>query len=219
LHHHLKHLIMKAITHKPFLQYVYLFCIYTLYTFMNCQEMLDWVIENILVLTFLIVLGVQLLNNKIQLSQFAMISIFIFLALHEWGAQYVYSHHPLGYWMQSHLHLQRNGYDRLVHFSFGLLFYFPARENIGKRVRLISAQANMRILQIVLCFASIFELIEFAVANYIFPDANGQTYVGMQGDVWDAQKDVALAIIGCIVAIMFGKIYEKVVRSWLVIVV
>jgi putative membrane protein len=207
---------MKIISNKPILLYIYLFTVYALYTFMNCQEVLDWVIENVLVVTFILVISIQLTNQKIQLSNFAMLCIFIFLSLHEWGAQYVYSRHPLGNWMQTNMHLQRNGYDRLVHFSFGLLFYFPARENIGKRVRILTAQVNIRILQIVLCFASLFELIEFAVANYIFPDANGETYVGTQGDIWDAQKDVALALVGCFVGVVIWRVYEKVARSFLV---
>jgi putative membrane protein len=180
-----------------------MFMLFSAYTFFYCIDTKDWYVENILVLAFLAYLFLQRSNGKFHFSTAAYLSIYTFLALHQWGAQYAYSNHPLGEWMRQNLHLNRNGYDRLVHTMFGVLMYQPLKEIFHYQVRMPLSKASKQALQHIFIFACIFELIEFAVACYIFPDHAGETYVGTQGDVWDAHKDIVLAVIGsCSVALL-----------------
>jgi putative membrane protein len=193
-------------TQRTYIQYIYLFILFAGYTYLNCQLVTDWVIENILVAAFLIYFSAKQLDHRFQFGHLSMLCIFGFLCLHEWGAQYIYSQHPLGEYMRTTMHLQRNGYDRLVHFSFGLLLYYPMQQLLIHRYKMAQHRVNFRVLEIILCLATLFELIEFAVGNYIYPDTIGKTYVGTQGDAWDAQKDIVMALIGCALAIVVYKV-------------
>jgi putative membrane protein len=175
-----------------------LFILFSAYTYMYCVDTKDWLVENALVLGFICYLFLQRSNGKFHFSTAAYLSIYTFLALHQWGAQYAYVDHPLGEWMRYNLQLNRNGYDRLVHTMFGAFMYQPLKELCHYQLRMPLPKASKQALQYIFMCACIFELIEFAVANYILPDANGQTYVGTQGDAWDAHKDIMLAVIGSI---------------------
>jgi putative membrane protein len=200
-------------THFAIMNLLFLF--FATYTFLFCVQTKDWCIENILVIAFILYLDMQHLAGNFKFSNIGYACLFLFLGLHEWGAQYVYSEHPVGEWMRTTMHLQRNGYDRLVHFSFGFLLYLPLTEIINYRNKGLLKNIGWRAMEFIICCATIFELIEFAVANYIFPDALGKTYVGTQGDIWDAQKDILMAIIGCGLAMMAIEIKNKISRKYL----
>jgi putative membrane protein len=173
-----------------------LFLVFALFTYLHCTNVTDWLVENIIVVLFLAYLFWQRLTGTFHYSALAYLCMYGFLCLHEWGAQYVYSEHPVGEWMRAAMHLQRNGYDRLVHTSFGVLLFVPVWEWLHYDRRMQRSKAMARALQLIFMYASVFEMIEFAVACYIFPDSVGHTYVGTQGDVWDAHKDITLAVLG-----------------------
>lgn len=94
----------------------------------------DWAIENVLVVVF-VVLAV-LSYKRFLLSRFSYILIFVFMCLHEVGAHYTYAEVPYDMWFQSLtgvtfnslLEWERNNFDRVVHFCYGLLLAYPARE-------------------------------------------------------------------------------------------
>src|SRR3990172_5780105 len=79
----------------------------------------DWMLENVLVVLFAGLLFFS--YNRFPLSDLSYIVIFLFMSLHAVGAHYTYANVPFGFWMQNVLHLSRNHFDRIVHFSFGLL--------------------------------------------------------------------------------------------------
>jgi putative membrane protein len=206
---------MNTLKSKPsnFLFMQLIFLLFAIYTYTHASDANDWLVENILVVGFLVYLNVQFAGGDFKFNTISYLCIFSFLALHEWGAQYCYSSHPYGFAMQNTYNLQRNGYDRLVHSSFGFLLYFPVREMLHYKYKMQLDRIPMRVLELIVCFASIFELIEFAVANYIFPNELGKTYVGTQGDIWDAQKDIVVAIIGCAVAILLHWAYKLLIEK------
>lgn len=109
-----------------------------------------------------------------------------------------YTKNPLGAWVQHTWHLQRNPYDRFVHFNFGFLMAYPIMDYLKSKyatpTKWLASITNMAIL----CLATIFELIEWGVAAFIDSET-GETYVATQGDVWDAHKDILLAIIASII--------------------
>jgi putative membrane protein len=125
----------------------------------------------------------------------------VFLLLHTVGSHYTYSHVPLGEWVRELFALSRNHYDRLVHFSFGLLLLLPNLE-----LALGPAPGRRPWVHYYLAFATIawwsvfYELLEWLTAHVVDPAA-GTAFLGTQGDAWDSQQDMAVACIGAAAAV------------------
>ena len=162
----------------------------------------DWMLENALVVVALAVLVVT--DRWFRFSRVSYTLIFLFLCLHEIGAHYTYAKVPYHDWLQGigvSLGAGRNHFDRLGHFAFGLLLAYPMREVF---VRVASARGFWGYylpLDMTMAFSMIFELIEWAAAE-IFGGDLGVAYLGTQGDPWDAQKDMALASLGGLIAMV-----------------
>ena len=167
----------------------------------------DWLLENVIV--FVAVPMLVATWRNLRFSNLAYTLMFVFFVLHEIGAHYTYSEVPYDRWFASLtgqtlnglLGFERNHYDRLVHFLYGLLLT-PAA------VELLQAKAPPRgvwrwLLPVffIMSHSVIYELIEWLAAE-VFGGELGQAYLGTQGDVWDAQKDSALATLGAIVAVV-----------------
>jgi len=119
--------------------------------------------------------------------------------LHVYGSKYTYAENPFGYWLQDALHLSRNHYDRIVHFCFGFLLAYPMREMFLKWLKYPKWVAWLLPIEITLSVSALYELIEWAVADLFFK-SHGASYLGTQGDIWDAQKDIFVAFCGAIIA-------------------
>lgn len=157
----------------------------------------DWMMENLLV--FVTVPALALTYRHFPLSDLSYLLIALFMALHSIGAHYTYSNVPFGFYLKEALHLSRNPFDRLVHFSFGLLLAYPVRE-IFLRVAKTRGFWNYYLpLDVVLAFSAVFELFEMAAALITSPEL-GDAYLGTQGDVFDAQKDMLMAGLGAVIA-------------------
>jgi len=166
-------------------------------TFLGTSDMSNWLLENTLVFLFL---GFLLLTHrKYQFSDLSFLLICIYLCLHVYGSKYTYAENPLGYWLKDQLHWSRNHYDRIVHFSFGFLLAYPMREMFLRWLRYPRWVSWLLPIEITLSVSAFYELIEWAVADVFFP-AQGDAYLGTQGDIWDAQKDIFLAFLGAIIA-------------------
>jgi len=88
----------------------------------------DWFLENMLVLGLMVLLLTT--YRHFPLSDLSYILTTISMTLHAIGAHYTYSKVPLGFWVQDMWALDRNHFDRLAHFSFGLLLALSAEENV-----------------------------------------------------------------------------------------
>ncbi|MBK7645119.1 MAG: DUF2238 domain-containing protein, partial [Planctomycetes bacterium] len=93
---------------------------------------------------------------------------------------------------------ERNHYDRLVHFLFGLLFAVPIREIFLRVGQVRGFWAYYLPLDVAMAFSMLYELIEWGSA-LLFGGDLGAAYLGTQGDPWDAQKDMALASLGALI--------------------
>jgi len=93
----------------------------------------DWLLENLLVFVF--VGGLAVIYRRFPLSDLSYILIALFLALHAVGAHYTYAKVPLGFWLKDAFDLSRNHFDRIVHFSFGLLLGYPIRETLLRVIK------------------------------------------------------------------------------------
>lgn len=167
----------------------------------------DWLLENLLVLVAVPVLVAT--RRRLRFSNLAYACLFVFFSLHEIGAHYTYSLVPYDQWFQAMtgssldaaLGFERNHYDRLIHFLYGLLVTPAAVELFGHYGRYPRTWAALFPLLFVASHSVIYELVEWAAAA-VFGGDLGQAYLGTQGDVWDAQKDMALALAGSAVSVL-----------------
>jgi putative membrane protein len=148
------------------------------------------------------------LSNRFFISRLSFSSIILFLALHTLGARYLYSYVPYDLWAE-HLFginitrafgFTRNHYDRLVHFSFGLLLAVPIQEVERRYLRLSVAVSSVLAIECIIATSASYELIEWLVAIVFTPDW-ADKFLGQQGDMFDAQKDMALAASGAVLSI------------------
>ena len=159
----------------------------------------NWVLASILPLTFV---GVLVFGRRaLPLSSVSYALIAGFLALHTVGAHYTYSEVPLGHWLQAALALDRNDFDRVVHFAFGLCLTYPLLEVSGRLIRVRGLLLFYLVFMTQLALAGAWEMIEAVVAQVARPDL-GIAFVGAQGDPWDAQHDMLAATLGTVVALL-----------------
>jgi putative membrane protein len=169
----------------------------------------DWMVENILV-----VLAVPILAFTSRSFPFSRVSytlIFVFLCMHEIGAHYTYAEVPYDTWFQaltgstlnSLLGWQRNHFDRFVHFGFGLLIAYPIREIFMRVADARGFWAYYLPLDVTMASSALFELIEWGAAE-VFGGDLGAAYLGTQGDPWDTHKDIALASLGALLAMLIN---------------
>ncbi len=165
-----------------------------------------WLLENGLVLVMVGVLAIT--HRRFAFSNLSYGLMFVFLLLHAMGAHYTYSAVPVGNWVRDLLGLERNPYDRLVHFSFGLLMGYPLREMTLRVVHVHRIWGYLAPPIVVLAMGAMYEIIESWAARAVNP-AVGLAYVGAQGDVWDGQKDMTMAFTGSLLAMGVVALYRR----------
>lgn len=162
----------------------------------------DWFLENLLIFVSAIVLIATF--HRFQFSNLSYALLLIFLALHTIGAHYTYAKVPIGFWAADLFHLNRNHFDRVIHFGFGLLILYPLRELLIRSAGAREAWATWLAVAGIFAMSSFFEILEAVIAMLVHPEL-GDAYLGTQGDIWDAQKDMGAAFVGALLtAIWLG---------------
>ncbi len=174
-------------------------------------DMANWLLEN--TLSFIFVGLLIFTYRKHQFSDLSYSLICIYLCLHVYGSKYTYAENPFGYWLQDVFHWSRNHYDRIVHFCFGFLLAYPMREMFLKWFKYPKWVAWLLPIEITLSVSAFYELIEWAVADLFFTE-HGDSYLGTQGDIWDAQKDIFLAFCGAIIATTTVSLVKKIFKIY-----
>jgi len=160
-----------------------------------------WALENLLVVIAIGVFAVT--YRRFAFSNLSYLLIAIFLCLHAIGAHSGYMHTPVGDWMKTTLGLARNPYDRVIHCAFGLLLAYPVRELLIRTGDVRGWAANWLPIGLVVAASTCFEVIESAVAEMVSP-GTGPAWLGAQGDEWDAQLDMAAALLGAVAAMLIA---------------
>lgn len=166
-----------------------------------------WALENVLVVVFVLVLAGT--HRVFPLSRISYTLLFLFLCLHEIGAHYTYARVPYDEWFtrlagfsfNETFGFERNHFDRAIHFSYGLLLAYPIREMFIRIASVRGFWGYFLPLDLTMSTSMIFELFEWIVAE-LFGGNLGTAYLGSQGDVWDAHKDMALASLGALLAML-----------------
>jgi putative membrane protein len=188
-----EHLLLKV--------YIIVFTLCWVMTYLNTPDRANWYTENAMTVLILAVLFFS--YSKFKFSDLSYTLLFVFGLMHIYGAEYTYAENPLGYRLKELLDWDRNHYDRIVHFSFGFLLAYPLRDYFMNHFQWPVWVCWVLPCEITLSFSGMYELIEWAVAGIFFPE-QGVAYLGTQGDVWDAQKDMGLAFSGAVLIMLAG---------------
>lgn len=145
------------------------------------------------------------LLHRWPLSTASLACIVAFLALHTLGGRYAYSNVPYDDWaralagtsLSDAMGWSRNHYDRLVHFAFGALSVVPVAEIARRWGGLSLRGAALTVLAWALAISCLYEIFEWLL-TIVAAGETADRYNGQQGDIWDAQKDMALATLGAI---------------------
>jgi len=174
-------------------------------------DRLAWLLENLLVFACLPVL--VLLHRRHPLSDLSYLLIWAFFLLHAFGTHFTYAQVPLGP-LARILGFQRNPYDRIVHFTFGLLLAYPIREWLSRSLKLRGPAAYVLALALVLAFSTLYELMEWLVV-VVLPrhQPAAAAFLGLQEDFWDSQKDVSMALLGAGLTSVLALLLEGRVRA------
>lgn len=199
---------MQMATHRTYLFYLtLLFFVEFVFLAIDPHDRNDWLLENVLVVTFLLFLFIS--AKKFPFSRISYTLIFIFLAIHEIGSHYTYSEVPYDAWFSvafgttfnELVGWERNNFDRIVHFLYGLLLAYPIREVYFRVAHADGFWGYFLPLDFAMSTSMLYELIEWGAAEFFGGDL-GIAYLGTQGDVWDAHKDMLLASIGALIAML-----------------
>lgn len=148
----------------------------------------------------------------------------LFLLIHIIGARYLYSYVPYDDWTQQLFGIslsewfgwQRNMYDRLVHFSYGLLLFSVMYQGLNNVLKILSTrQLIVLTLMLNMSTSLLYELFEWGIATTLSPEA-AEAYNGQQGDIWDAHKDMALALVGGIIAAAMTVFFDNKYKQQLI---
>jgi len=180
----------------------------------------DWLLENTLV--FVAIPLLVALHPNLPLSKISYSLIFVYLCLHEVGAHYTYAQVPYDQWFETVIGTslneivgwERNHYDRVLHFLYGLLITYPVREIVLRVSRARGFWSYLLPLLMLISTSTIFELLEW-LAALVFGSDLGIAFMATQGDVWDTQKDMALAATGSIIAtVLIGGVNSMLDRDF-----
>lgn len=153
-----------------------------------------WFDENILSVGLVVLLIAT--YKKFRFSNFNYTLLFLFLILHTIGSHYTYAEMPLFDVVKDMFDLSRNHYDRVVHFLFGLVFYFPLYEFMNQKLKVKGWWKYFLPFMVIIALKGIYEVIE--VGYHLVRESKlvENNFLGMQGDIFDAQKDMFLGMIG-----------------------
>ncbi|MCU8200968.1 DUF2238 domain-containing protein [Vibrio vulnificus] len=139
------------------------------------------------------------LSRRFTFSRTAYLLMFVWLCLHTIGAKYTFAEVPFD-WFNQLIGSERNNYDRLAHFSIGLYAY-PIAEYLVKQHKQSFTFASLFALFAIMSLAAAYEIIEWWYAALAGGD-EGIAFLGSQGDIWDAQKDMLCDTLGALTSLM-----------------
>jgi len=178
-----------------------------LWSGINPRDRITWVFE---VLPVILVLAILVPTAKsFPLSSLLYRLLFIHGLILMIGGHYTYSEVPVGYWFQDTFDLSRNHYDRLGHFVQGFVPAILAREILLRKTPLVPGRwLTFLIITVCLAFSAFYELIEWWTALLLGESADA--VLGMQGDIWDSQWDMFLALLGaCVSLATLSKVHDR----------
>ena len=184
-----------------------LFVLIFVWSAIRPHDYFTWILE-----VFPAIIGLALLvatRRRFPLTPLLCILLFLHAVILAVGGHYTYAEVPLGMWVRDALGLARNHYDRLGHFAQGFVPAMLAREILIRR-KVVRGRGWLYFIVVSICLAvsAAYELLEWSVSAAT--GSQGDAFLGTQGDVWDTQKDMAVALIGAITApLLLGRLHDR----------
>lgn len=169
----------------------------------------DWLLENVLV--FIFFPFVIWMDIKYKYHLLSIILILIFASLHSLGSHYTYAEMEHFNAITEFFGFERNHFDRLVHFLFGLLVFRILFEMITSDIESVKTALIFTFTMIV-TISTLYEMLEWLVVIIFHPEL-GSSFLGTQGDIWDAQKDMLAATLGALLNMAFYANYQKLLSA------
>ena len=170
-------------------------------------DRLTWLLE---VAPILIGLPILLATYKtFRLTDLLYALLCIHAAILMLGAHYTYAQVPLGFWMEEVFGFTRNHYDRIGHIAQGFVPAILAREILIRRSPLAAYTKWLFFIVVCIClaFSAFYEMLEWWAA--LLNEQASQAFLGTQGDVWDTQWDMFLALLGAIASqLMLSRVHD-----------
>ncbi len=187
------------------LLWLVLFFAVLIWSAIHPKDMFTWFLEVVPALIGLVVMAVT--YKKFPLTSLLYILILLHSIVLMVGGHYTYAEVPLFDSFKEWFGLDRNNYDKLGHFMQGFVPVMIAREIVlRKNVFCCKGWMNFFIVSFVLAFSAFYELIEWGVA--VMSGEGAEAFLGTQGYVWDTQTDMAMALVGAIVALFLLSSYH-----------
>lgn len=178
-----------------------------IYTYIKPFDRIIWFLE-----VFPVFIGLAILiptYNKFRLSDLAYFIIFLHCLVLIWGGYHTYSRNPLFGYLKDLLDLQRNHYDRLGHFFQGVTPAIIGREVLLRKTPLKdSGWLFFIVTSISLALSAFYEFIEWWIA--VISETSAHEFLATQGDIWDTQWDMFMALLGAIISQLLLRRYQKI---------
>ncbi|MFL6515336.1 MAG: DUF2238 domain-containing protein [Chthoniobacterales bacterium] len=165
------------------------------------HDRLTWWLETLPGMAGIIVLATT--YNRFRFTTLCYICIALHMCLLCVGGHYTYAREPVFNWLRNTFHWHRNHFDRLGHFAQGFVPALIARE-LFIRLRVFSRPRWMPfvVLSVCLAISACYEFIEWWTA--LLSGSAATEFLATQGDVWDTQADMFMALIGATCALLFA---------------
>lgn len=169
---------------------------------------LNWLLEVGPGLFELLVLA--LIYHRLPLSHFVYVGVFVHILVLTYGGYYTYALTPLGNWAMRTFDLARNHYDRVGHLALGFFPCFLTREVLLRCTPLErGGWLTFLVLSVILAVGAFWELIEWWTTLLVAGDV-GTAFLGSQGDPWDAQWDMLLALVGAALGLLLlSRVHDR----------
>lgn|SRR3989338_455275 len=160
---------------------------------------LSWFLE---ALPAFLGIGVLIVTfRRFPMSKFVYGCVFFHSLILVYGGYYTYAETPLGNYVRDLLELSRNHYDRVGHLALGFFPVFIIKEVLLRKTKLMrDGWFYFIVISVVLASAALWELVEWWTTLFVAPEI-GAAYLGAQGDIWDAQWDMFLAVVGAAISL------------------
>lgn len=157
-----------------------------------------WWLEVLTTWILIAIIGI-LFIKRIYLDYASYTLVFIAIIAHTIGGYYSFQNVPAGFWIQDIFGFDRNHYDRFGHFMFGTLTYPLLNLSYQKSRHSANTCSAIYQISLILALGALYELWE-CLCIVATETQTGLTYVGAQGDIWDAQYDLTACLLGSICA-------------------
>lgn len=181
----------------PLQMMIGVFVIYFGWMAISPTNRMQWYANNVPLIALILVLAFA--YKRYRFSNLSYLMMLIFFCLHVYAGHFTYEATPFDHWLKQTLHTKRSYYDRIVHCGFGLLIAYPIRELLNRLMAFRPIWSYVLPVMLIVCFSGSLEIVEWLAAE-IAGKGGEAKFVGMQGDIFDTQKDMVLGLVGAVTA-------------------